>query len=61
MDSITNINERLHIAREEVEAMSQFDYRIINDEVETALTQLHAVLTAERLKVARLLSRRSPG
>ncbi|MDQ6824983.1 MAG: guanylate kinase [Candidatus Eremiobacteraeota bacterium] len=59
MDSSSDINERLHIAHEEEEAMSQFDYRIINDEVETALTQLHAILTAERLKVARLLSRSS--
>lgn len=57
MDSQDDINERMHIAEEEEEAMSQFDYRIINDDLETALTQLHAILTAERLKVARLLSR----
>lgn len=61
MDSQRDINERMHIAQEEEDAMSQFDYRVVNEEVETALTQLHAILTAERLKVARLLSRSKAG
>lgn len=61
MDSQRDINERMHIAQEEEDAMSQFDYRVVNEEIETALTQLHAILTAERLKVARLLSRSKAG
>jgi guanylate kinase len=61
MDSQSDINQRLHIAQEEEEAMSQFDYRVVNDEVEGALSQLRAILTAERLKVARLLSRSATG
>ena len=61
MDSRSDINQRLHIAQEEEEAMSQFDYRVVNDEVEGALSQLRAILTAERLKVARLLSRSDTG
>lgn len=61
VDSQSDINQRLHIAQEEEEAMSQFDYRVVNDEVEGALSQLRAILTAERLKVARLLSRSATG
>ena len=57
MESQQDIDERLKIAHAEEEAMSQFDYRIVNDEIEAALSQLHAILTAERLKVGRILSR----
>ncbi len=51
-----DIDERLRIARAEEEALAQFEYRIVNDNVEAALYQLRAILTAERLKVARLLA-----
>ncbi len=45
------------IAQEEYDALSQFDYRVINDDVEQAVSDLRAILTAERLKVARLPGR----
>lgn len=59
-DSQSDIVERLQIAQEEEEAMSDFEYRIVNDTLDAALTQLHAILTAERLKVGRLFSRNAP-
>ena len=51
------IDERIAIARGEAEAMGHYEYLIVNDDLETALAQLHAILTAERLKVARVRSR----
>jgi guanylate kinase len=47
----------LSIARQEEEALPEFDYRVVNADLETAVQELRAILTAERLKVARVLGR----
>jgi guanylate kinase len=49
-----NIMRRLEIAKTEERFVTDYDYLIVNDSLPTALEQLRAVLTAERLKVARL-------
>jgi guanylate kinase len=48
------IASRLRRAREELEAFREYDYRIINADIEESLTGLRAVVEAERLRVARL-------
>ena len=52
-----DIARRLEIAKLEEQFVPDYDYLIVNDALETALGQLRAVLTAERLKVARLRPR----
>jgi guanylate kinase len=49
-----NIARRLEIAKTEERFVTDYDYLIVNDSLTTALGQLRAVLTAERLKVARI-------
>ncbi|HEY5094350.1 MAG TPA: guanylate kinase [Candidatus Eremiobacteraceae bacterium] len=49
-----DIARRLEIAKLEERFVIDYDYLIVNDALETALGQLRAVLTAERLRVARL-------
>jgi guanylate kinase len=49
-----NIARRLEIAKTEGRFVTDYDYLIVNDSLPTAIEQLRAVLTAERLKVARL-------
>jgi guanylate kinase len=49
-----NIVRRLEIAKTEERFVTDYDYLIVNDSLPTAIEQLRAVLTAERLKVARL-------
>lgn len=56
-DAPGEIDERLHIAQEEFDALAQFEYRIINDDIARAVHDLRSVLVAERLKVARLSGR----
>lgn len=56
-DAPGEIDRRLHIAEDEQNAMAAFDYRVVNDDIEQAVTELHAILVAERLKVSRLPSR----
>jgi len=56
-DAPTEIDQRLHIAHEEYDALAQFEYRIINDDITRAVDDLRSILVAERLKVARLSGR----
>ena len=56
-DAPGDINQRLHIAQDEYDALAQFEYRIINDDITRAVNDLRSILVAERLKVARLPGR----
>jgi guanylate kinase len=48
------IERRLQHAREEASAFPEYDYLIINADLNESLLQLEAVVRAERLKIARL-------
>jgi guanylate kinase len=50
------IERRLMRARDEASAFPEYDYLIINSELNESLMQLEAVVRAERLRVARLHS-----
>lgn len=56
-ESDETIARRIAIAQSEAEAIGHYDYLIVNDDFETALSQLRAILIAERLKVARVRQR----
>lgn len=49
-DAVTDIQTRLSAARNEIEEASGFDYIVVNDDLETAIFNLAAIVTAERLK-----------
>ena len=44
-NSDLEIQERLSVAREEVKAFNEYDYVIINDDFDTALSRLRAIVT----------------
>jgi len=48
------IQRRLNRAREETEALPQYDYLIVNDNVEASVERLFSIVTAERSRVRRL-------
>ncbi len=50
-DSEEAIQRRLQTAREEVAAFAEYDYVIVNDELETSVDQLRAIVTAERARL----------
>jgi guanylate kinase len=50
------IRRRLATARREISAVDEYDYVIVNDDLERCVTELSAIVTAER---ARLVRRRS--
>ncbi len=47
-DSDGAIKQRLEVAREEVSAFEQYDYVVINDELESCVDRLKAIVLAER-------------
>ena len=52
-DSETAIERRLATARQEVPAYTEYDYVVVNDEVEDCVARLKAIVIAERARLAR--------
>jgi guanylate kinase len=59
-DETIDIERRLETAREEITASEQYDYIIVNDELETAVADLQAIVTAERCRRERLRCTEEP-
>ena len=53
-DHEEEITQRIRRAREEVRELSHYDYCVINDEIESGVASLHAILSAERVRLSRL-------
>lgn len=50
-DSDEAIRRRLEVAREEVSAFDQYDYVVINDELESCVERIRSIVLAERSKL----------
>ena len=50
-DSEDQIQRRLQVARREVDEYARYDYVVVNDEVESAVDRLRAIIMAERARV----------
>ncbi|HEY9466187.1 MAG TPA: hypothetical protein VIR54_23995, partial [Vicinamibacterales bacterium] len=48
------IVRRLAVARSEVDEYSQYDYLVINDELDSAVERLEAIVAAERARTQRM-------
>jgi guanylate kinase len=57
-DSAEEVERRLAAAHDEVSHVSEYDYVIINDDFNRAALDLRSIFRAERLKLARQLTRR---
>jgi guanylate kinase len=54
-DSAATIDKRLQNARREIERWRQYDYVVVNDDLQRAYAQVVAIVAAERTRCARLL------
>ena len=50
-DSDEAIRRRLEVAREEVSAFEEYDYVVINDQLESCVERIRSIVLAERSKL----------
>ncbi|MBO8162325.1 MAG: guanylate kinase [Brevibacillus sp.] len=48
-----SVRKRLEVAKAEIELMNQYDYVVVNDEIELACKRIEAIITAEHLRKER--------
>jgi guanylate kinase len=53
-DSDAQIRRRLEVARQEVSAAADYEYVVVNDELEPAVGRLRAIVEAERARLRRM-------
>lgn len=56
-DSAEVINDRMTKAREEIRLMKEYDYAVVNDEVELAANRVKRIIEAEHFRVDRVIGR----
>jgi len=47
------VAERLRIAREELKCIPEFDYLVVNDQLERTVARVEAIIQAERMRIVR--------
>ena len=50
-DSDEAIRKRLEVARDEVSAFEEYDYVVINDQLESCVERIRSIVLAERAKL----------
>lgn len=54
-DSMEVINKRIHKAFGEIQIMQNYDYAVVNDQVDNAVTKIKDIIRSERLRVPRVM------
>ncbi|HLQ40819.1 MAG TPA: guanylate kinase [Tetragenococcus sp.] len=56
-DSEEIIDQRMKVARDEIEMMSLYDYAVVNDEVNKAVDRIKHIITSEHFRVERVIGK----
>ncbi|MDT2715055.1 guanylate kinase [Enterococcus gallinarum] len=56
-DSAEVIDERMRVAREEIEMMALYDYAVVNDEVSKAVQRIREIISSEHFRVYRVIGK----
>ncbi|MBO8125977.1 MAG: guanylate kinase [Firmicutes bacterium] len=59
-ESAEEIEKRLCAARDEIKEISEYDYVVCNDDLDRAVEQIKAIITAEKARVSRWLKYHNP-
>ena len=51
------IDERMRVAREEIEMMALYDYAVVNDEVSKAVQRIREIISSEHFRVDRVIGK----
>ncbi|HJE15186.1 MAG TPA: guanylate kinase [Lapidilactobacillus dextrinicus] len=55
-DDTATIKKRMLQARQEINLMTNYDYVVVNDQVDSAVNRIEQIIASEHLRVARVLS-----
>lgn len=56
-DELGVIEERMEVAKAEIEMMSHYDYAVVNDQVDLAVERIKHIIKSEHLRVDRVIHR----
>ena len=56
-DEMSVIEERMAVAREEIEMMAVYDYAVVNDEVPLAVQRIKDIIASEHFRVDRVIGK----
>ena len=56
-DEMSVIEERMAVAREEIEMMALYDYAVVNDEVSKAVQRIREIISSEHFRVDRVIGK----
>ena len=56
-DSAEVIDERMRVAREEIEMMALYDYAVVNDEVSKAVQRIREIISSVHFRVDRVIGK----
>ena len=56
-DSAEVIDERMRVAREEIEMMALYDYAVVNDEVSKAVQRIREIISSEHFRLDRVIGK----
>ena len=56
-DCIEVIDERMRVAKEEIEMMALYDYAVVNDEVPKAVKRIKEIIASEHFRVERVINK----
>lgn len=56
-DALEVIDERMRVAREEIEMMALYDYAVVNDQVPHAVKRVKEIIATEHVRVERVIGK----
>ena len=56
-DSPEVIEERMRVARQEIEMMALYDYAVVNDQVQNAVDRIKDIIVSEHYRVDRVIGK----
>lgn len=56
-DELSVIDRRMKVAKEEIEMMANYDYVVVNDQVDAAVDRIKAIIATEHYRVDRVIGR----
>ncbi|MGX6978456.1 guanylate kinase [Vagococcus elongatus] len=54
-DDLSVIEERMKVSQQEIEMMSHYDYAVVNDQIDSAVSKIRCIIESEHCRIANVL------